>query len=135
MSTFESVVGILRTTLFETAGTPISVATLITSAIIIMITLLLSGLAQRGVRRWLGRRGVTDEGSIAVTARLLHYLFLFVGFGIAVHTVGINLNALFAAGAIVQNFTLDDAADDCIRTPVADSISRLSPIRSGGARE
>lgn len=100
MSSFKTAAGILKTTLFEIAGTPISVATLITAAIIIVITLLLSGLAQRAVRRWLSRRGVTDEGSIAVTGRLLHYLFLFVGFGIAVHTVGINLNALFAAGAI-----------------------------------
>ncbi len=98
--TLKDAAAALNQTLFEIAGTPISVATLITFAIIVVFTLVLSALAQRATRRWLTRRGVTDEGSIAVTGRLLHYLLLFVGFGIAVHTVGINLNALFAAGAI-----------------------------------
>ncbi len=100
METLKDAAAVLNQTLFEIAGTPVSVATLITATVIVLLTLLLSKLAQRGVRRWLTRRGVTDEGSMAVTGRLLHYLFLFVGFGIAVHTVGINLNALFAAGAI-----------------------------------
>lgn len=91
---------ILKRTLFEIGGTPVSLATLAVAAVIILLTLLLSRLAQRGSRRWLRRRGVTDDGSIEVTGRLLHYVILFIGFGIAVHTIGINLNALFAAGAI-----------------------------------
>lgn len=100
MDKLRNVVDVLNQTLFEIAGTPVSVATLLIATVIVLVTLLLSRLAQRGVRRWLTRRGVTDEGSVAVTGRLLHYAFLFVGFGIAVHMVGINLNALFAAGAI-----------------------------------
>ncbi|MDH4282827.1 MAG: mechanosensitive ion channel [Myxococcales bacterium] len=99
MGTLKTAMSILDTTLFEIGGTPISVATLIIAALIVFVTLLVSRLAQRGLRRWLAARGVTDEGSVAVTGRLLHYLLLFVGFGIAVRTVGINLSALFAAGA------------------------------------
>lgn len=90
----------LNTTLFEIGGTPVSVATVVTTILIILATLLLSKLMQRGARRWLSRRGVIDEGSVEVTSRLLHYVVLFLGFGIAIHTLGINLNALFAAGAI-----------------------------------
>lgn len=90
----------LNTTLFEIGGTPVSVATVVTTILIILATLLLSKVMQRGARRWLTRRGVIDEGSVEVTSRLLHYVVIFLGFGIAIHTLGINLNALFAAGAI-----------------------------------
>ncbi|MDH3726380.1 MAG: hypothetical protein OER77_02530 [Myxococcales bacterium] len=79
--TVKDVADVLNRTLFEIAGTPVSVATLLIATAIVLVTLLLSRLAQRGVRRWLTRRGVTDEGSMAVTGRLLHYAFLFVGFG------------------------------------------------------
>lgn len=100
METLEATASVMRKTLFEIGGTPVSGATLVTALVIILITVLISRLAQAGMRRWLERRGVSDEGSIVVTGRLLHYIVLFVGFGIAVHTMGINLSALFAAGAI-----------------------------------
>ncbi|MGB8221562.1 MAG: mechanosensitive ion channel domain-containing protein [Polyangiales bacterium] len=90
----------LGTELFEIAGTPISVATLLAVVLVIVLTLALSALAQRGVRRAMARGGAGDEGTIAVTNKLLHYGALFVGFGIAFRTMGINLSALFAAGAI-----------------------------------
>jgi small-conductance mechanosensitive channel len=46
------------------------------------------------------RRGVVDEGVVDVTNKLLHYVALFVGFGIALRLVGFDLSTLFAAGAI-----------------------------------
>jgi small-conductance mechanosensitive channel len=90
----------LGTELFQIAGTRISVATLLAVVLVIMLTFALSALAQRGVRRAMARRGAGDEGTIVVTNKLLHYGALFVGFGIAFRTMGINLSALFAAGAI-----------------------------------
>jgi len=86
--------------LFEISGTPISLATLLAVGLVIVATFVLSGMAQRGVRRAMSRRGPADEGRIAVTNKLLHYAALFVGFGVAFHTMGLNLSALFAAGAI-----------------------------------
>jgi len=100
METLEAAASVMRKTLFEIGGTPVSGATLVAALGIVLITILVSRLAQAGMRRWLLRRGVSDEGSIVVTGRLLHYIIVFVGFGIAVHTMGINLSALFAAGAI-----------------------------------
>jgi len=90
----------LGTELFEIAGTQISVATLLVVVLVIVFTFVLSALAQRGVRRAMARRGAVDEGAVAVTNKLLHYGALFVGFGVAFRTMGINLSALFAAGAI-----------------------------------
>lgn len=90
----------LSTELFEIAGTPVSLATLLLVTVLIATTFAVSAVAQRAVRKALTRRGVDDQGSIEVTNKLLHYLLLFVGFGIALHTIGLNLSALFAAGAI-----------------------------------
>jgi small-conductance mechanosensitive channel len=91
---------ILETRLFVVAGTPVNVATLCMFVIIILVSIAISALAQRAVRRGFRRRGVEDEGSIGVTSRLLHYAILSVGFAVGVHTLGINLTALFAAGAV-----------------------------------
>ena len=91
---------ILKYNLFTLAGTPINVATVITFLIIVGATLLFSHLLQRALTRFFRARGVHDEGSISVATRLLHYVVLAIGVGIAVHTLGINLTALFAAGAI-----------------------------------
>jgi small-conductance mechanosensitive channel len=43
---------------------------------------------------------VTDEGTVGVVQRLIHYVILIVGIAVALQTIGINLNALFAAGAL-----------------------------------
>jgi small-conductance mechanosensitive channel len=91
---------ILETHLFSVAGTPVNVATLLMFVVIVLMSFVVSAGAQRAVRRGFKRRGVEDEGSIGVTSRLLHYSVLTVGFGIGVHTLGINLTALFAAGAV-----------------------------------
>jgi small-conductance mechanosensitive channel len=91
---------ILETRLFVIAGTTINVVTVLTLVIIVAVTLITSMAAQRGVRRAFQRRGVGDEGSIRATSRLLHYGILALGFGVGIHTMGINLTALFAAGAV-----------------------------------
>ena len=86
--------------LFDVAGTPITVATLVIFAIIIAATLVTSRLAQKAVVRFFRFRGVTHEGTLGVASKLLHYALLVVGVGIGLQTVGINLSALFAAGAV-----------------------------------
>lgn len=37
---------------------------------------------------------------MAVAARLIYYALLMLGLGIALHTIGINMTGLFAAGAV-----------------------------------
>jgi small-conductance mechanosensitive channel len=87
--------------LFEIAGTSITLATLIIFALIIVVTLVVSWTVQRAMMRLFRVRGVRDEGTLGVARRLVHYLTLIIGLGVGLQTIGINLAALFAAGAIV----------------------------------
>jgi small-conductance mechanosensitive channel len=96
----EGVGEMLKHNLFTLAGTPVNVATVITFLLITGATFVISHVLQHALMRFFRARGVRDEGSISVATRLLHYVVLAIGLGIAVHTIGINLTALFAAGAI-----------------------------------
>lgn len=91
----------LQTRLFTISDTPVNVATVITFLVIVLITFLASKVLRRALESYFRRRGVTDEGTIHVTSRLLHFVVMALGLGIAIHTIGINLAALFAAGALL----------------------------------
>jgi small-conductance mechanosensitive channel len=78
----------------------VSVADVFVVFFILLITWVLSRLLRRGVRRLMRSRGVTDEGTVAVTTRILHYAVMGVGLLTGLSQVGINLSALFAAGAV-----------------------------------
>lgn len=86
--------------LFDLAGTPVSIATVLTFVVIIVVTFYISHLLQRGLGRIFKRRGIADAGNLGVGKRLLHYVTVLVGLGIALETVGVDLKALFAAGAV-----------------------------------
>ena len=86
--------------LFDLAGTSFTLGTLITVTAILLITLILAGLCRRVVERFLKSRHIKDEGTIGIAGRLTYYLTLALGFMIALSTSGINLSALFAAGAV-----------------------------------
>ncbi|MGD2123724.1 MAG: mechanosensitive ion channel [Gemmatimonadota bacterium] len=92
---------ILNHTLFELAGTPVTLVSMLTLLVIILLSLWISKILQRITDRWLRLRGVLEEGAISTTKRLLHYGVILVGLGIGIQTIGINLSALFAAGAVV----------------------------------
>lgn len=96
----ENLSSVLSTGVFQIGGTQVTLGTLLVAGLVIVLTFGLSSLAQRGVRRGMKRRGVVDEGVVDVTNKLLHYVALFVGFGIALRLVGFDLSTLFAAGAI-----------------------------------
>ena len=91
---------VLRTRLFDLAGTPISIATGLTFIVIIVATFYISHLLQRALGRVFQRRGLADVGNLGVGKRLLHYVTVLIGLGVALETVGIDLKALFAAGAL-----------------------------------
>lgn len=86
--------------LFEISGTPVTVATLITAGVVVVGAGIASWLVRRALRRLLRGREMADDGTIAAFLRLLHYSILAIGLCVALHTAGINLSALFAAGAI-----------------------------------
>lgn len=91
---------ILAYQLFEVGGTPIQVSTLITFAVILLLTLAVSKVLQLTLVRALRLRRITDEGTVAVTRRLVHYSVLFAGISVGLDAVGISFATLFAAGAI-----------------------------------
>jgi len=90
----------LSTELVSIAGTSITGATLLVFGAIIIVTFWLAGFLQRTVERVLLKRGSKDKGTAGVVSRLLRYAVLISGLSTGLHTVGINLSALFAAGAL-----------------------------------
>jgi potassium efflux system protein len=107
---------ILNTPLFTLGRTSVTMTTLAILAVLLAATVLASRLAQRGARRAFELRGISDAGTVGVTVRLVRYIVVAIGAGIALQTVGVDLGALFAAGAffavalgfamqnVVQNF-------------------------------
>lgn len=86
--------------LFRLGNTTVTAATLVMVLIIVVATLIVSRLVGKWLDRVARRRSLEAAGSLAVTARLIHYSILLIGFGIALHTAGVDLTALFAASAI-----------------------------------
>ncbi|MDQ3031263.1 MAG: mechanosensitive ion channel [Myxococcota bacterium] len=90
----------LASDLFAIGGTKVTIATLLTSIAIIVATFVLSSVTRRIVKRAFARRGVQDQGTYAVVVRLVHYAFVALGLSVALQTAGIELGALFTAGAV-----------------------------------
>lgn len=91
---------VLDTELVHVGGTTITIATAISAAVIIVLSTWLAKVVRRTVRSVFERRGLTDEGTAATVGGILYYLILVAGLGVALQTMGIDLAALFAAGAI-----------------------------------
>jgi small-conductance mechanosensitive channel len=89
-------IDLINVKLMEIGGHSLTLATLIAAIAIVILAYLLSRLVQGGILRALG----PENGSVHVATRLSHYLIVVVGFSIALQTAGIDLRALFAAGAL-----------------------------------
>ncbi len=96
----EKVGAALNFELVNVAGTTITGATLVSAVLIVLVSAWVSRLGQRAIGRVFAMRGVKAEGTVGVFKRLTHYLILAIGLGVALSTLGIDLGALFAAGAI-----------------------------------
>ncbi len=97
---FQQVHAFLNVELFELGGTSVTLATLLGAVMVVLVATTFSWLVRRAVQRTFRRRKVEDEGTRAVVEKLLHYLIMMMGFGIALQTLGIDLGTLFAAGAV-----------------------------------
>ena len=86
----------LNVRLFDLGGRTVTLTTVVTAVVIVVASYLLSLLVQRAITRTAGR----ETGSVHVATRLTHYLIVLGGFSIALQTAGIDLRALFAAGAV-----------------------------------
>jgi small-conductance mechanosensitive channel len=93
---------LLREPLFEISGTPITLATLITALGVFLVALIISRFVRRAVERLVVQRqsDALNRGNLRVTIRLIQYSILVTGLLVALHTLGVRLTALFAAGAL-----------------------------------
>ena len=97
----ESVVSVFSSELVRVGKTPVTLTTVITISLIIVLSYLLSWLVRATLRRALRKRGVgVEKGGVSAAGRMFHYLVVLTGFVVAFNTVGIQLQALFAAGAV-----------------------------------
>jgi len=85
--------------LFIIGGTQVRVSTFLTVIIVFVVTLWISRILRMLVERALAKRGA-QPGDIGTISGLLRYVVLVIGIGIALDTAGIDLTALFAAGAL-----------------------------------
>jgi small-conductance mechanosensitive channel len=90
---------ILALELFPINNVQVTVGTLAIVLLILLVSWWISRLLQLAVIKALRRASNYDEGTIQAFRRLVRYVVTVIGISIAVHTVGINLSALFAAGA------------------------------------
>lgn len=91
--------------------------TIVVVVLVLLVTFALSRLAQRGMTRALAIRGITDVGTIGISSRLAHYLIVILGLGIALQTLGLNLGALFTAGAffaVALGFAMQNVAQNFV---------------------
>lgn len=86
-------------TLFEIAGTRVTVAALLTALLVLLATFWIARWLRRLTERAMERLG-TKPGTRGAVAGLVYYLSLLVGIGVSLETAGIDLTGLFAAGAV-----------------------------------
>lgn len=90
----------LNKPLVTISGTEVTLAAIILFAFIIFATYVLSLLLQRITSRTLKKGFMKKPGALAAILRLEHYFVMVVGFAVGLQNVGINMSAMFAAGAV-----------------------------------
>ena len=102
--TFQELLGLLdriaNTTLFTISGSEITLVSIATFVLIVGLSLVASRLLRRSALRAMDGRDIQDPATRAITTKLINFIVLGVGFATAVTNIGINLGAVFAAGAV-----------------------------------
>ena len=86
--------------LFTLSGTEVTLLSILIFFLVVFFAAVVSFILQRALKRSLAHRFEKQKGTLAAILRLLHYTIIIIGFGIGLQTIGINISALFAAGAV-----------------------------------
>ncbi len=86
--------------LFHLGSVKLTVGRLLLALLVVLATFVISALARRVARRAFKMRGIEDVGTVGLVTNLMHYLVLAIGFTTALSSLGLDLGALFAAGAV-----------------------------------
>lgn len=93
--------GFLEFELLSYADVNLTVGHVLAVITLFVLGALVSRVSQSVLGRTMRRRNIEDEGLIGATQRLIHYAILVAVGGYALQIVGVDLRALFAAGAVV----------------------------------
>ena len=103
--------------LFQLGDDTVTVATLIVFGLIVLAAYAASRVIQRGIGRLLQRRDIRDRGTVELTLRLTHYAIMGFGIAVGLQTIGVDLAALFAAGAlfaVALGFAMQNIAENFV---------------------
>jgi len=107
----------MDTKLFEVGDTWITPAKALTIVLILLVTMWIARVAERAIQATFKKRGHQGSGSVGLMSRFLRYLMFLVGLGVALSTAGIDLGAMFAAGAVFAvgiGFALQNIAQNFV---------------------
>jgi potassium-dependent mechanosensitive channel len=90
----------INSELFKIGPTSVNVITLVTAAVIVLVSYVVSRALRAGMRRFFARGGMAPTGDRGAVERLVHYAIMMMGIVVALRTTGIRLDALFTAGAV-----------------------------------
>jgi potassium-dependent mechanosensitive channel len=90
----------INSELFKIGPTSVNLITLVTAAVIVLVSYLISRGVRAAMRRFFARGGMEPTGERGAIERLVHYAILMMGIVVALRTTGIRLDALFTAGAV-----------------------------------
>ena len=122
---------LLELHLFTIGSVEFTPGRLLLTALTVLLTFTFSRLIRRATTRAFNMRGVTDQGRIGVTNRLVHYTVLLLGFSMSLEAMGIHLSALFAAGAIFAvglGFALQDIVQNFVSGVILLIERSIKPI-------
>lgn len=103
--------------LFTLGDSPVRVSTVVVLLLVLVAAYWVSRGIQRAIRRVFRTRGLVDVGTTELVLRLVHYGIMAVAIAVGLQTVGIELAALFAAGAIVAiavGFAMQNIAENFV---------------------
>jgi len=92
--------GILEEKIVSLAGANITIGSAISALLTVLLTIFISSLVKRLVTHSLEKRGMSSQGTSHIITRIVHYIILTMGLGVAVQLLGIDIGTFFAAGAI-----------------------------------
>jgi small-conductance mechanosensitive channel len=91
---------VINEPLFHIADKAVTPATLFAAVGVVVMTLGLAAVVRRGMKAAVRRRGGDPGGGLALVGRILSATLVVLGVSVALQTAGIDLGAVFAAGAV-----------------------------------
>ena len=82
------------------SGTPVTALSIVTAIGIVIVSRIVAGVVARSVGRLFVARGA-EHGLEFAIGKIIRYAITILGIFVAVSTIGVNMSAVFAAGAVL----------------------------------